>query len=129
MLEGFKPITLVTGTPYISITKNGLSFNKTCVVKMNYPHDVVLMINHDRKQIAIQSCDVDDDNATPFFRKKSQKNASVRWNNSDLLRTISDFLGWDFERYSYRINGILYPDQNAMVFDLNKAVISEATKK
>jgi hypothetical protein len=47
----------------------------------------------------------------------------VRWNAKDLLNTISDMTGWNYEVESYRIEGVLIPEEKAMLFDFNNAEI------
>lgn len=123
MLEGFKPINLTIGLPYISITENGVTFNKTSIVKVGKPTHVLLMINEEKKQIAIQPCGKNDENATPFLRNETKGTLSVRWNNKDLLNTLSKMMGWNLKGCGYRIDGEYLSDENAMIFDLNSAVV------
>jgi len=122
MLDGFKVYYLTTGLPTISITLNGVSFNKTAIVKMEYPEHVLLMINSEEKKIAIQACDADSPGATPYFRKRKGRDiVSVRWNNRDLLSTISKIMGWDLKDSGYRAQGDYLENENAIVFDLSQA--------
>ena len=46
MLEGFKPFNFSEGVPYVSITNNGMTFNKSVVMKLDYPEQVVLLIDN-----------------------------------------------------------------------------------
>ena len=124
MLEGFKPISLSVGLPYISITTNGLTFNKTSIVKIGKPTHVVLLMNESKKQIAIMPCSENDENATPFLRR-GKGNITVRWNNRDLLYTLSKMMQWDLSKMGYRVDGEYISDNNALVFDLNNAVVVE----
>lgn len=128
MLEGFKPISLTVGLPYVSITSNGVTFNKTSIVKLGCPSHVILMINEDNKQIAIQSCNETDENATQFLKNNDKNFITVRWNNKDLLNTLSKLIGWDLSKFNYRIDGDYLSNENAMIFDLKKAVQIEKDK-
>ncbi len=123
MLDGFKTINLTVGLPYISITENGLTFNKTCIMKIGRPSHVLLMLNEETKQIAIQPCDAENEDATPFLKSEKKSTISVRWNNKDLLNTLSKMMGWNLEETGYRIDGDYLNNENAMVFDLNKATL------
>ena len=123
MLSGFKPVSLTIGLPYVSITANGITFNKTCIVKLGKPTHVVLMTNDEEKQLAIQTCDPDDDNATPFLRSEAKSTLSVRWNNKDFLNQLSKMMGWDLNVSGYKVNGEYLSDENAMIFDLDSATI------
>lgn len=119
LLEGFKVISLVSGLPSLSVTKNGAAFNKASVIKMEYADKVLLMINEKDKLIAIQKCEDQTPNATPFY--KEQKNVMVRWNNSDLLATLEKMMGWDVKRNGYKITGEFFSDECALIFDLKDA--------
>lgn len=125
MLDGFKIVNLVTGVPYMSVTKNGVSFNKPCVIKMNYPTHVKLLINYDKKLIAIQTCNENDEDAILFLRNKNTKLLNVRWNNKDLLNQISKIMDWDINTMGYRIDGENIEAEKAMIFDLNQATLIE----
>lgn len=123
MLSGFKPVNLIIGLPYVSITANGVTFNKPCIVKLGKPTHVLLMINDETKQMAIQVCDQEDDNATPFLRSEGKSTLSVRWNNKDFLNQLSKMMDWDLNASGYKVNGEYLNDENAMIFDLNTATV------
>ena len=47
---------------------------------------------------------------------------NVRWNNKDLLTTLSAMMGWDLDTTDgYRIDGKYYEDENVMIYDLRQA--------
>ncbi len=122
MLEGFTAFNFSEGAPYVSFTKNGVTFNKGVIMKLNKPANVVLLINAKAKQIAIQVCDDTTPNATSFFKEDKKSNLlSVRWNGRDLLNTISEITGWDLGSDSYKVLGTYIPEESAMLFDLEKA--------
>ena len=52
-LSNFKTFDFSEGVPYISITSNGITFNKSVIMKMKYPAYVKLLINETEKQIAV----------------------------------------------------------------------------
>ena len=89
---------------------------------MKYPTYVKLLINESDKQIAVQSCDEHDDKSVQFYKEKSNGVLSVRWNTKDLINTIARICDWDLSQLSYRVNGVLVPEMNLMLFDLNEAV-------
>lgn len=74
MLEGFKPFNFSEGVPYVSITNNGMTFNKSVVMKLDYPEQVVLLIDNETRRIAIQVCTPDTPNAASFTKRKKQCN-------------------------------------------------------
>ena len=126
MLEGFTPFNFDEGVPYVSITKNGVTFNKGVVKKLDCPQYVLLLVNAQTKQIAIQVCSEKTDRAVMFFNDEKKKNAlSVRWNGRDLLNTITSMTGWNLSKAGYRAEGILISEERAILFDLTQATLLE----
>ena len=124
IFEGFTTFDFTEGVPYVSVTKNGVSFNKSVIMKLNYLTHVQLLINAATKQIAIKACLPLENKAQAFYNAEKKSNVlSVRWNAKDLLNTISDITGWNYEVESYRIEGVLIPEEKAMLFDFNNAEI------
>ena len=121
--SGFKTYNFDVGVASASITPNGITFNRSVAMKLNYPEFVVLLINTETKQIAIKACDSNTPYATSFYkeRKEGQNVQSVRWNNRELLNNLSEMMEWDLKQISHRVDGKLFPQENAMVFDLTKA--------
>ena len=66
-----------------------LTFNKSAIVKLGKPSSVKLLMNKASRMIAVQPCDDSDENATPFFKAKKSGLITVRWNNGELISTIS----------------------------------------
>jgi len=123
ILEGFKQFDFSEGVPYASVTQNGVTFNKSVVKKLGLPSKVVLLINEDNKQIAVQVRDENDEDAVQFYRPKKNNVISVRWNGRDLLNTLSEMMEWNLKQASYRIEGHLLKDEKAMLFDLKQAEV------
>lgn len=121
-LEGFKAFNFNEGVPYVSVTNNGMTFNKSVIMKLDYPENVLLLIDEDTKRIAVQACTADTPNAAPFYNKGKKNNVlSVRWNGRDLLNTVQNLMGWNLQERGYRIDGVLLKEDHAMLFDLNNA--------
>ena len=121
-LDGFRPFNFSEGVPYVSVTNNGMTFNKAVIMKLGYPKHVVLLVDDATKRIAIQVCEEDTANAVAFYKPKKTNALSVRWNGRDLLNTIQDMAGWDLRKEAYKVDGILLREEKAMLFDLNAAV-------
>lgn len=123
ILSGFRSFNFDEGVPYVSITTNGVTFNKSVVVKLNYPEYVVLLINEEERMIAVQVCDEHIENSVPFYKEKKSGIVSVRWNGRDLLNTLEGIMpDWNLKQIGYRIDGTHLRAENAILFDLNKAV-------
>ena len=121
-LTSFKAFDFNEGLPYVSITSNGLTFNKSVIMKMNYPPYVRLLINENDKQMAIQACGEEDERSVQFFKEKANGVLSVRLNSKDLITTIERICEWDLKKASYRVNGILVPEASLMLFNFYDAV-------
>ncbi len=123
IFEGFTAFNFSEGVPFVSITRNGVTFNKGVIMKMGCPKHVLLLVNAASKQIAIQTCSESTLNSAAFFNEEKKKNAySVRWNGKDLLNTITAITGWKLNLKGYKVEGRMIPEENAMLFDLNDAV-------
>lgn len=122
-LEKFKVFDFNEGLPYVSLTKNGMTFNKAVVMKLGYPAKVKMLIDEEERLIAIQPCDENDAKGTQFYKEKASGVLSVRWNSRDLINTVSEIGGWDLSQSSYRINGTLLSEDKAMLFDLKTATL------
>lgn len=120
-LQGFVPFDFDEGLPYVSVTQNGITFNKGAVLKLGKPSRVELLINPDTKQIAIRGCGKKTPRSNAFYKENSRGVISVRWNMKDLLYTIQDMMSWNLELEGYRVEGQLLKEEGAMLFDLNEA--------
>lgn len=121
MLTGFKEIQLLTGNAFLSLSKNGVAFNKNVIIKMQYPDRIKLLVNDKENKIAIQAVDNADDNTLGFFREGMDVKKGVRYNNRELINTIASMMSWNLNDSIFRIDGIYYDEDRAMVFDLNLA--------
>lgn len=121
-LEGFEVITFGNTGAYVSITRNGLTFNKASLEKVGGASHVVLLVNREAKQFAIKPCNQNDPNALAFTSQKPNS-PNVRWNSKDLLRLFSSLMSWQLEKCDgYRVNGEYIKSEKALLFDLNKAM-------
>lgn len=68
MLEGFVEVPILQGSSFLSVTDNGLNFNKNVVKHMQRAERVKILCNSYKKQIAIKKCSKDDENSISFYR-------------------------------------------------------------
>ena len=52
VLDSFKPRKLVVGSPYLSVTANGVSLNKSAIDRLEYAEFVKLLIDEEGKRLA-----------------------------------------------------------------------------
>jgi hypothetical protein len=121
LLDSFEVLENVTGAPYLSITKNGVSFNKCVLEKMGCPQYVKALIDRDGKRMAIVACDGKDRASRAFYKDGRDTSYGVRWNNYDLKQTIENMMGWDLLDGSWKVFGEFFRDDCAMIFDFMQA--------
>ena len=120
-LQNFTAFDFTEGAAYASITKNGITFNKAVMSKLNLPRYALLLINSTEQQIAIQGHDFEVPKSVPFYKNSDKKAVSVRWNGKDLLNTLAEMMDWDLSNDSFRVDGKLLSEDRAILFDLKQA--------
>lgn len=125
MLDGFTQFTFGGVAAYASITKNGISFNKVAVGRLNSTPYVLLFLNAQNAQFAIKKATANEAGAIPFGGSAKKGSASVRWNSKELLRAICDMIGWNLEAKNcngYKVFAQYDKSESALIFDLKEAI-------
>ena len=121
MLEGFVEVPILQGSSFMSVTDNGLNFNKNIVKHMQRAESIKLLRNSSKKQLAIQKCDKNAENSIAFYRDEKNLTNGVRFNNREVQQMIATMMDWNLNEYNYRIDGFLADDGETMIFNLNCA--------
>lgn len=120
-LEGFSIMSFGNTGPSASVTKNGVTFNKATTEKISSQY-VLLLVNEEKRQFAIQKCSQTAPQAMPFLAAIKTGVPSVRWGSKELLRVIKRLTGWTLDgKGGYKVPGEYNKTANAMIFDLNNA--------
>ena len=119
-LTGFQPFDFSIGSPSVTITNRGVTFNQATVKRLNMAEYVQLLINHEEGQVAVRSCSKDDEKATSFYHPKKSGVMFVRWNRSGLLYALEQLLDSDLTAHGFRVEGRQI-DAAAVLFDFRKA--------
>lgn len=95
--------------PYLSVTENGVTFNKAVTLKMKKLEYILFLIDRQKKRWLCKHVMKKTPNAVKFFNE-NRNNAilSVRWNSRNLLNTLSQPMDWDLSKVDYRIPGTFY---------------------
>ncbi len=120
MLEGFVEIPILSGSSFLSVTDNGLNFNKNVVKHMNKTEFIKILCNSNKKQIAIQQCEKNTENSVSFYRNEKNLQTGVRFNNREIQQMIASMMDWNLQEFNYRADGFMF-DNETMIFDLNSA--------
>lgn len=122
-LEGFKVYIPTTGDANLTLTKNGLGISKATVSKLNCSTYVKVLIDYQRRRMAIVETSEDDPARTEFAR--DGKNAGLRWNSRDLIKTLCHMNKWTLDNgEKYTIPGEYSVEDSAMIFDFTQATCS-----
>lgn len=112
----------VAGTPELFVNINGLTINKKAVEDMGYPQNILPLVDVQHKVFAVQACRKDVSRAIHFSKSKEEQNSGVSLQSAGLFNTVRNMMGdaWNPQK-RYRIKGIYYPTEKAMLFDLTTA--------
>lgn len=119
-LEGFRVIDVAKGPSTMTIADSGVSFSQSAVLTLEKAEYVRLLVNEDKKLVAVQRAEKDDDHAMKFFNPK-RKVITVRWNYTELKGLISEMMNWDLQAHTYRAPGTYLHKNSALVFNFNHA--------
>lgn len=56
----------------MTITDSAIRFNKATAAELGYPSHVRVLVNKSAKQVAIQACSADEENAVKFSKARRQ---------------------------------------------------------
>ena len=121
MLEGFVEVPILQGSSFLSVTSNGLNFNKNVVKHMRRAESVKILCNSSKKQLAIQKCGKGEENSISFYRDEKSLTNGIRFNNREVQQMIATMMNWNLSEYNYRADGFLADDCETMIFNLNCA--------
>lgn len=124
ILDSFKPRKLVVGSPYLSVTTNGVSLNKSAIDRLEYAEFVKLLVDEQNKRLAIQISNADDVDKVAFVNPKKKKDAQyVRWNTREFTKQLLDWApNLDLRNNGFKIPGHYYPNEKAFIFVFSEAV-------
>lgn len=124
-LSGFSVVSFGGSGPQASVTRNGVTFNKSVVDRMANPQFVLLLLDESTKRFAIQKCTQNTPQAMPFVAAIKPGAPSVRWGSKEFLKIIKRLTGWPLEDKDckgFKVPGEYQKADNAMIFDLTKAI-------
>lgn len=124
ILSTFKPKKLIAGSPFMTITENGISINKSGIDRLEYAEFVKILIDEEGKRVAIQVCDSGDPNRTQFvIQDKKDTTQYVRWNNREFIKQL---LSWgpteEFKSKGFKVPGEYLSEEKAFLFTFSEAV-------
>ena len=123
MLDDFEVFQTTNLGAVVSFTKNGATFNKVALERMNKAQCVTLLIQRSTKRFAIRQCAQTDANAMPFAAAIKPKSPSIRWNNKEFQHIVCEMMDWDLDHCKgFKVVGEYLKGEKALLFDLKKAI-------
>ena len=103
----------------VNLDTGRIAIHRTTLEIMGYPEYYRFLLNLRKKQLAIQSCGIDDDGAHRLPEIKDRETCDV--NSKDLIRLLYRSCKWKYTM-SYRIQGTGFPEQQTVNFNLDDAL-------
>ena len=75
----------------MTITDSAIRFNKATAAELGYPSHVRVLVNESAKQVAIQACSADEENAVKFSKPADKQTGSINIKAPAVLVTICSF--------------------------------------
>lgn len=129
MLDGFEVINVTKGVPTLTLSKNGLAFNKYAIEKMHKTRYAIPLIDKSRGRFAIVESDTGDGSSLDFLKDSKKLSDGVRWNNRELKNIIGDLMKCDIDNYFLKIEGHYSDADRALIFNLHEAKEYERRKR
>lgn len=121
VLEGFKIKRLITGSPYVSVTKNGVTFTRSALDKLNYAEKVNILMDEPTRRMAIRVSELNDEDSVPFVKNGDKKTLNVRWNNGEFTKELMDWVeNPEMKNDGFKVYGEFIAEENALLFDFTK---------
>lgn len=124
MLKNFTVIEVISSKTkaQLSFYPNKFKFNQFTAPDLGNPPYVQFLIDTNGKNFAIRVCEKTDENALAFVkRKQSAKAYPVSLACPIAADMIANLMDWHDDTKYYVIPGQKFPDEKAIVFNLNDA--------
>ncbi len=128
MLKGFEQLNLsLNGNLYVSISDAAIGFPKKSVEALGSPELVTVLINPQTKEFAVQAVtDKHETGTYTFFHPQKSGLVFARWLNHRLIHSLATLGSLQLgQGRRYHIPGTYHPEDNAIIFHLQKAEIKE----
>lgn len=122
ILQGFEVVELEqsTGDSVLTLTSTNLKFNKATALELGYPAYVRMLTNAATRQVAIQPCKENTKNAVKFSKDKDKQNYAIVLKIPALLTAARKMADLGEDAASICFKGVLYPNDNVIIYDLSK---------
>ena len=130
IIDGFRIVENVTGIPTMSVTTNGVAFNKSTLEKLRKAEYVQALLNEQALRFMIITCEPEEPEARKFYKGRKISDG-VRWNNHDLIDTLTRLTGWNLETTGGKVKGEFAEEEGrrAIIFNLAEGEALESPNR
>lgn len=122
-LHGFETINANKEQPMLSLAGSDLTFARSAVEALGRPAYVHLMVNEEKRLLAVSPCEPDL-NAISFYKEKASGLLAVRITLKQVVERVSELVQGGVGDLRWRVNGTCY-DGPVLVFDFSKIYRAE----
>lgn len=116
-MEGFKPFDFSIGIPKLSVTKNGVTFDKHTTVSLNHAKYIKICVNEEKKSIFVCPGKSGEVGSMKYY-SEGKRVKSVRTASKGLMFCAISFYGKELND-GFRVQGKKV--DNGVLFDFNDA--------
>ena len=125
ILDGFKVIPLKEKIEdsYLTITAKSLKLNRATARILGLPKKVHFLLNEKKMQIAVAPAQAGDEDGVDFFSEEGSREMPIYVKEPAILKTLQKLVILEKEgtSLSLTIKGTAYPEDKAIIYDLNEA--------
>ena len=116
-------------TSSLRISKRSISFNFATAAELRYPQKVCILVTDDGTKLLLSEWkdSYDPSVAVPFFDRDSKRAKRVSLTDIEFVRLIREKLSW-YDDLPRSVNGVLYAEENILLFNLQRAVPTSRKK-
>lgn len=131
LLDGFKVIQLKEkfDDSYLTISEKSLKLNRATAQTLDFPKQVIFLLNEKKMQIALMPAKSGDENAVDFSIDETRREKPIYVKEPAILKAIHKMttLERNGTKLTLTIKGLYYPDDRVFLYALSEA-IEEAVK-
>ena len=116
--------------PAVTIRKDSITFNTACINGLEDAVYIHILVNAEKRQLAIRQCEEDDKDAIRWCIAKPDKRKSRKITSKEFSERIYALMGWNNGcRYKMLGHRISYEGEVLYVFELDESEITKERKR
>ena len=125
LLDGFKVIPLKEKVEdsFLTISSKSLKFNRATARVLGLPHQILIMVNDKKLQIAVTPAKEEDENGIDFSFEEGGREKPIYVKEPAILKEMERIatLEQNGQNVSLTLKGLAYPDEKVIIYDLVEA--------